>query len=107
MNHFKECRSAMLRDNIYISVSWFMLNKWKKLVEGKIIERKRGSSVIMVVLQTECLILKKWFSYKVPSKFPKARDNMVFSPKSPKRRGTSLATENPTCRKCWKKHYGE
>ena len=47
------------------------------------------------------------FSNQVPSKFPKARDDRVYNPKSQKGRGTRSPIKKPTCGKCSKKHMDE
>ena len=52
-------------------------------------------------------IFKKWFSNKVPYKFPKARDYRVPKPKSQKVIGTTSPRNKPTYGKCGKKHWGE
>ena len=50
---------------------------------------------------------KKRFSNKVPSKFPKSRNDRVSNLKSQKGKSTSLPTKNRICGKCGKKHYGD
>ena len=50
---------------------------------------------------------KKQVSDQVPSMFPKASGNWVSNPKPKKGNSTSSPTENPTCGKYGKKHYGD
>ncbi|TMW86006.1 hypothetical protein EJD97_022089, partial [Solanum chilense] len=51
--------------------------------------------------------INKTFSNKVPTKFPKGRDNRVSKPKSKKERGTSSPSKKLICGKCCKKNYGD
>ena len=46
-------------------------------------------------------------SNKVPSNFPKSRDNRVSNPKPKQGNGTSSPIKKPTCAKCGKGHLGE
>ena len=52
-------------------------------------------------------ILRKRFSNQVPSKFRKARDKKVPTPKVSTGKIGSFPIEKPTCAKCGKIHLGE
>ena len=83
----EECHSAMLHDNMNIS---------RDMVHGKHVEEensrrksndaKRARSLDGVSSKNRLEIqdkpiFKKWFSYKVPSVFPKASSDRVSNPK--------------------------
>ena len=95
--------SAMLHDNIKIS---------RLMVKKKSRDAKRarssdgGSSKGRINIQ-EKPRFKKRSCNKVPTEFPRARDDRVSNPKSQKGRGTRSLNKKPTCEKCGKKNYGD
>nr|XP_010312946.1 uncharacterized protein LOC104644575 [Solanum lycopersicum] len=109
----EECRAAMPHDNMDLSK---LMVHAQQLEESQLKKKNRdakkarsfesGSSKGMLHSQDNPRF-KKMFSNKVPSKFPKARNDRVYNPKSQKGRGVDSPSEKPTCGKCGKKNRGE
>ena len=109
----EECRSGMLHDNL--NISRLMVNDQQ--VEETRVKRKSketnrdklfdgGSSNGRIDIQDKTKF-KMRFSKIVPSKFLKARDDRVSTPKPKKGRDTNSPTKNRTCGNYVKKHYGD
>ena len=73
----EECRSSILHDNMNILVSWFMLNKWKKLGKGEREGRLRRTSLMKVFLERVGLTFntsvgsRRGFLINFPQNFPR------------------------------------
>ncbi|XP_069147184.1 uncharacterized protein [Solanum lycopersicum] len=91
----EECHSAMLHENMKIS---------HLMVHAQQVEETRAKRKSRNAKKKPRF--KKRSSNQVPTKFPKARDDMVSIPKSQKGRGTSSPKKKPTYGKCGKKYYG-
>ncbi|XP_069145578.1 uncharacterized protein [Solanum lycopersicum] len=109
----KECQFSMLHDNINLPHLMVYAQKvkgtrWRRMsTEAKKSKAyESGSSNGWLYIQYTPR-LKRRFSRKVPTKFPKVCDDRVSNPMSQMGGGTGSSSNKLNCGKCCKKHYGD